>query len=245
MKKLLFTLGTCSLCTTMYTQVGIGTDQPTAMLDVVGQIRMRDADQITTSSTKTSKSVKQIITIDGDGYVKRGEVTEFVKMPRIFVRGCSKSKSTVLGLNLLSGWRTINFDNVASPGFNIGNGFDISTYQFTAPEDGIYNLYAQFTMDSSFLGLSANANTGIGIFITPVGTKSPTLIAEETFTSLNISVLGISLGNISSPIRKVSSVVSLNAGDKVAFGAKTVLSVSALSSVSPTSDTFFTISQIK
>lgn len=110
---------------------------------------------------------------------------------------------------------------------------NVSTYEFTPKQSGIYSIYAQYKIS----GVLAAGEYGIGIAKRVSGTNFYTLLAEETTTTIN--VLGVTVG---SPIRSVETLVKLDAGDAITIGIKS--SIINLVLVGST-NSYFTVHQVR
>jgi len=208
-----------------FSQVGINTSDPQAMLDVNGNIRVRSTEKCLGESCTDFVLVR-----NNDGYVKTISKDQLLSSSlKSYVAGTGMSSVISVSISGASGWGKILFDKKV---IDENNDFDITNNTFTAPTDGIYQLYAQYKVSSS---VSAG-ELGIGIFVKK-GMAEPELVAEESY--VNISVLGIP---VSPATRKTQTMVELKAGDEVYFGAKA--SIPSLDLLSGTSS-LFTINQVK
>lgn len=206
MKKKLLLFSACFGFLLFKCQVGINTTVPMATLDINGTTKIRDASPI-----PISEPLDRVMIFDTNSIVRSIDVQRiFKESPRStsIVKGTGGSGFSVLSLTLLNGWQKANF---AVEEIDEGGDFDMTSQEFTAPEDGIYNIY--FFIESASV-ISAST-LGAGIFKIDGDTGNRTLLAEESF--LNVSVLGI---NVSPPTRSTQTIVKLNKNDKIAFGVK-------------------------
>ncbi|NRS90725.1 hypothetical protein HNQ02_003672 [Flavobacterium sp. 7E] len=138
------------------------------------------------------------------------------------------SATTSLGLVVGStGYKRIAFNTEL---FDENNDYNTSSYEFVAPKDGIYSVYVQYESSS----LLAATSVGVAIFTDRSGTVA--IEAEEVYTNVAFATFFVS-----PPTRKTQTLVKLNAGDKVFFGASSSLIVTSIGGVK----SFFTIAQIK
>lgn len=225
-KKILFSLiVAASTISPLLAQVGINTEDPQAILDVNGDLKIR-----TVPLDSTSLS---ILVLDVNNIVHRN--TKVLGLsPKSFVEATGATAINLLNVNLLSGWYKIQFPTEE---FDENNDYNVTTSEFTVPQTGIYNLYVQFATTS----VISASEVGVGIFRKPSGGSSFSLIAEETFMSVNVSVLTINL-DVSPPTRKTQRLVKLTKGDVIIFAAK-VPAVSA--TLIGGSKSFFTVEQVK
>ncbi|MGK6341864.1 C1q-like domain-containing protein [Chryseobacterium sp. DT-3] len=208
-----------------FSQVGINTADPEAMLDINGDLRVRITEKCLGESCTDFVLIR-----NNDGYVQSISKDQlFSSNPKSYVTGTGMNSVILVSVSGATGWGKILFDKEV---IDENNDFDITNNTFTAPKDGIYQLYVQYKISS----MVSAGELGIGIFVQK-GTNTPELVAEETY--VNTSVLGIP---VSPATRSTQNMVALKAGDQVYFGAKT--SMSSIDLLSGTSS-LFTIHQVK
>lgn len=203
-------------------QVGIGTTTPTADLDVNGTFRVRTS--VLTNSITAAKD--SILVVDNIGNVSRvSSKTVFESNLKSCVKGSFSSASDV-ALTLTAGASKINFD---FEDFDINNEFNTATSEFTAKQNGIYQVTVQIKATSA---IAIATNFGVAIL------KNGTVVNRTSYA--NIGVLGV---NVSPPVRTVTTLVSLNTGDTISFNVlSTLLSLNVLGTKE---DCNFTIQQIR
>lgn len=209
----------------VWSQVGINTENPTAMLDLNGNFRLGIAEKCLGTPCGDSLLVR-----NSGGYVQTVSRDQVLNLSeKSYVSGTGQSSTILLTVSGITNWLKIIFDNRI---IDEHNDFDISNNTFTAPHDGIYEVYVQMKASS----LVSAEDLGVGIVVKK-GAAAPTVVAEESF--ININVVGV---NVSSSTRKAQTIVALNAGDQIFFCVKTTLpSLSLISG----SSSLFTIYQIK
>lgn len=207
-------------------QVGINTENPQASLDVNGDLKVRT---VPINNTSTD-----LLVLGADNSLHRNTTFLSSYANRSFVGATGGTTISLLNLTLLSGWNKIPF---SSEEFDIQNNYDnTTTYEFTAPNAGLYRIYAQFETT----GVVTAGEVGVAIFKKGVGDLLYTLLAQESYLNVSISVLTVGVG-VSPPTRKVEKLVRLVMGDIITFGAK----VPALSvTLAGGSKSFFTIEQV-
>lgn len=210
----------------LFSQVGIGTTEPTASLDVNGNLRIRAIQEETEEKIATDS----ILVISRDGTVNRiSSKKVYESNIKTAVRG-NFSGSGNINLTLGSNVVKIPFNNVA---FDINNEFDIATNTFTAKQDGIYQVYAQINSSG---GLAISTDYGIQIL------KGTEVIAQENFANISVTIVFLTI-NITPPIRNVQTLIQLSEGETISFQLFTnLLSADLLRSKT---DSFFTIHQIR
>jgi len=165
------------------------------------------------------------------------EITNIYGNPlKSFLRYGGTTGFSILSLNLLNGYNAVKFPD-AGKAFDENDEYDETTASFTAKQDGIYDIFVQ--ADSK--GLISASEFGVGIFKIDGTTNVTSLVAEERFLSVNVSVLLINL-DVSPPTRSTQTLVKLKAGDKIIFGVKVPLLTLNLAG---STQTYFTIHQVK
>ena len=203
-------------------QVGIGTTTPTAQLDVNGTLRVRT----TVLTNNISAAKDSILVVDNIGNVKKvSSKTVFESNLKSCVKGSFNSSSDVT-LTLLANACKIGFDFVE---FDLNNEFDTALSEFTAKQDGIYQVSVQIKA-TAFIAVATNF--GVAIL------KNGTVINRTSFANV-----GVTLVNVTPPVRTVTTLVSLNTGDTISFNVlSTLLSLNLLGA---REDCNFTINQIR
>ena len=210
----------------LFSQVGIGTTEPTASLDINGNLRIRNIQE----ETEEKIAADSILVISRDGTVNRiSSKKVYDSNIKTAIRG-NFSGTGNINITLGSNVARIPFNTVD---FDINNEFDTTNSTFTAKQDGIYQVYTQINSSS---GLAVSTNYGIRIL------KGTEIIAQENFSNINISVLTLNI-NITPPVRNVQTLVQLSKGETISFQLFTnLLNVNLLRSKT---DSFFTIHQIR
>lgn len=224
-KILLLFIIVASAINPLLAQVGINTENPQAVLDVNGNLMIQS---VPVDNTSTS-----ILVLGTNNEVHRN-TSLLAASPQTFVEGTGGTAVSLLDISLLTGWYKIQFP---TKDFDEHADYNASTSEFTAPMAGVYNIYVQMATTS----VVSAGEVGVGIFLKPFGGTGFTKIAEETYASINVSILTIDL-DVSPPSRKTQRLVKLAKGDVIIFGAKVpLLSVTLIGG----SKSFFAINQVK
>jgi hypothetical protein len=221
--KSLFVKSLSVLSFSCYAQVGIGTTAPSAHLDVNGDLKIR-----TILLDTDLNSAKDSILVVKSGLINRITSKQiFDSNIKSFVKATGAS-STVLGLSIgSSGFKRIAFTTEL---FDENNDYNPISYEFLAPKDGIYNVYVQYEVSSLF----SASNVGVAIFTERAGVLS--IAAQEAYD--NIAIVSTT---VSPPTRSTQTLLKLNAGDKIFFGASASLTITLVGGVK----SYFTINQVK
>lgn len=223
-----------------YSQVGINTETPITALDINGDLRV--------ATVPTNTTSQNVLVLGINNVVSQNTVANLMGSAsglKSFVRAAGGSSTSLISLAtdiLTAGWFQIampveDFDINTDVTTRPNGDYNITTSEFTAPVTGLYEIFVQFKTSS----VVSAAEVGVGIFKRNSGATDFTLVAEETYLSVNVSVLTIDL-DVSPPTRKTQTLVQLNAGDTIIFGAKVPLvSVTLLGGT----NTYFTINQVR
>lgn len=209
----------------VFSQVGINTMAPTSMLDIDGDVRIRNI--------PIDNTLSNILVVNNAGNVYQNQII-YTPPLKTFVRAKGGSSISLLSLTALLGWYQIAFNSID---FDENSEYNTTNYQFTAKQDGVYDIYLQAKTES----VVSASEYGVGIFKKNVGETNYTLIAEETFLSININILAINV-DVSPPSRNTRTLIKLKKGDVIIFGVKVPLV--SLKLIGNTSS-FFSINQVK
>ncbi|MDO7135629.1 hypothetical protein [Algibacter lectus] len=237
MRKLhaIFPLLLVLLSTVSFAQVGIGTTSPEAMLDVNGTFKVRS----TVNENDIEVIQDSILVISKSGIVNTVLANDIIDVALPTIVKASFSSGGPQTLSLTLGSSKITFD---SEEVDNNDEFDLTTNTFTAKQDGIYIINAQIKVDPTLISVSTDY--GIGIY------KNNILIAEQSYTSVVVSVPLISTDVSTSPIRTVTATTDLSVGDTIEFkltssrllGLPAILTVDVLGGKT---DSNFSIYQIR
>ncbi|HMI06389.1 MAG TPA: hypothetical protein VK528_02495 [Flavobacterium sp.] len=220
MKPTIWILFLCPLC--LLAQVGIGTTNPTAMLDVNGTLRVRQ----TGLNPNATSAKDSVLVVNNNGDVARVSAKQIVNSYlKSFVKG-SFSTPADKTLALSSGTQKVPFDYEE---FDLNNEFSTATNTFTAQQNGIYAISVQIKANNT---IGVAINFGVGIL------KNNVLVARNSFA--NLGVLGI---NITPPVRNIQTLVQLTTGDTIKFNLYSDLI--SLGVLGTREDCFFPINQVR
>ena len=216
------------LSDSIYSQVGIGTTNPKAKLDVNGTLRIG-----TTPIGGLASAKDSILVIDGQGIVKRIPAVKVINaVGKTIVKGGMSTTNAILSLNIsLNSWQKLRFNNIE---FDSNSEFNTSSNIFTAKSSGIYRIDAKITMNQIFIG-----DIGIAAVKRNLGGQE-TYIARDYYSNIRIDVLLIDVG-VNPPSRLINGLVRLEKGETLEFRIRSTISLSLLTD---RADTYFNIEQI-
>lgn len=220
-----YLIGAFLFSITSYAQVGIGTTNPTATLDINGALRVRTTD----ANIRETSAKDSILVSDRYGNVQRISSKMVIESRlKTFIKG-GFSSSSDQSLAITSGTVKVPFNY---EDFDENNEFDTSTNTFTAKTEGIYAINVQIKANST----SVATNFGVSIL------KNETVIARCGFSNIGVTIAFVNV-NVTPPVRAVQTLVKLSVGDTVNFNLYTDLINVGLLSNKP--DSFFTIQQVR
>lgn len=219
MKKHLFSLTLILGCSVAATaQIGIGTDDPQATLDINGNLKIRTIPEVTTISND-HYILMQNANAAGDQEIIRISPDNF----------SSPSSATAYAAEKTGGWSLIQL-GIAEPNWykinltgaddtRIGDPASFVDGVFTAPSSGIYQVKYGFQLSG-------------GVDISVLGSKRLGLIRngleitdQKIFDAVRVAftVLGIDIELASVPVTtsSIDTLVELNQGDTLTFAVET------------------------
>jgi len=210
-------------------QVGVGTLNPTATLDVNGNMKIR-----TVAVNLTETVAKDSILSLNRGVVNRISAKSIVESHfKTFIRGGFTGATDIAFTVGPSTPAKIQF-NVEDYDENNEYNTSGSSYEFIAKNAGLYAIDVQIKGGSS---ISVSLDFGVAIMKVPLSTGVAVVLAKQSFS--NIGLLGV---NVTPPVRFVRTIVKLVAGDKIYFNLYNSVNVGLLSAPE---ESFFTIQQVR
>lgn len=212
-------------CLPIFSQVGIGTTEPTETLDVNGTLRLRTVD-----SPINLSDVEANILVTENSVVKRMSSRDVISRALTSaVKGtCDFSSPTPIEISLGGGSGILPF-NIEE--FDINEEFDTTSHSYLAKQSGIYEIIVQIEMDAT-IGVA----TQLGVRII----KNGTLIHKSSCA--NVNVLGF---NVTPPLRQLKTVIALNTGDTIYFEVEGDIALGSINLAGNSSSNFFSIMQVR
>ncbi|WP_292008561.1 hypothetical protein [Chryseobacterium sp.] len=222
MKKYIIAFIAIVLSVNVYSQVGINTSTPTSVLDINGDLRVRDI--------PASTSTEDIsLVADTSGVVKK-KVSEYKGIMRGYLSNDFTGGAATSTIYQITGFTEID---------NPNNDFDSSTSTFTAPETGLYRIIITATF-SHFATNTGSNNIVIGFVDKATGKwimRFSVTKSEQTFTATNKSGYA----------HTFEGIVKLEAGKSYYYGLSNGLTLYAnpTNSTGPGLGSYFEVQLIK
>jgi hypothetical protein len=220
MKTKIFIVFLSCMINPLFCQIGINTPTPTAMLDINGNLKVRDVPAVTSLPGHMLMAVdlasSEVVKIDPDAALANAFAYSAKKVGSISLLD--------LGLAPAPTWKLINF-LAADKTTGDSSLFTESDYSYIVPSTGVYSVGFYFRYGS---GLQASLLTGgPGIGVLKKTNNTVTALDTRLFSGLNLGLAAITISESS-----INSLYRLEAGDKLYFGLTNggVLTTSLLSS---------------
>lgn len=193
-------------------QVGVGTDNPQATLDVNGNLKVRGITEVP-AITSSHSIVLRDTSVSGDN--------EFVEISsdNFFASGSSAYSAQKEGnwslLDLGISGTNWNKINITGTDTKIGDPGLFTDGVFTAPQSGIYMVNYEFQMQAG-VDIELLGNKKLGLI-----KNGNTVWDEKLFDAVRVSLLGFTVAAIPVTSSSMSTLVQLNAGETLTFAVET------------------------
>ncbi|MEG0925980.1 MULTISPECIES: hypothetical protein [Chryseobacterium] len=209
MKTKIYSLVLACATLPLFSQVGINTDTPTQTLDVNGTLRVRVTPAAGTVTgyniLAQDTSSQEVFSMDPQLIIAASSVNSGMFAAR------KTTGISLLSLGLFpSGFRAVNF--VAAER-TIGSAamFSDTDNTFIVPSTGVYYIGFSFRYGTGVQASLLANSPGVGIVRTRSGVA--TTIDSRAFSGIDVTLLKLTISDAN-----ISSIYSLQAGDKISFG---------------------------
>ena len=213
MKNELFSLALIlGLALPAFSQVGIGTDDPKATLDIDGNLKVRDVPEVTTVTddyfilmqNNSTAGDTEIIRISSDNFASPAASTAYAAESD---GGWSLLDLGISGTN----WNRIN---LSSGDTTIGDPTHFVNGTYTAPSSGVYVVNYEFQLEAG-VDITLLGNKRLGLI------KNGVVIEDKVFDGVRIALGSIPIATIPITSTNVNKMVMLEAGDTLTFAVET------------------------
>lgn len=200
----LATLVMCGISLQVLSQVGIGTNAPTATLDINGNLRIRTVVQ----ETDLGIAKDSILVISREGVVKSITSEAIYNSINRSLSKANFSSVSFLNLSLLSGSAIVlPFNNEL---IDLKDEYNTSSYSFNPKQNGYYRIFGTVNIaPDALLGATTSLDVALQI-------RNGQTVIAETSSALVGAVVGLTNVYIQ-PIRTVETVVYLSTSDSISF----------------------------
>lgn len=190
----------------LYSQVGVGTEDPQATLDLNGNMKIRTVDEASTLNDSLKFLVRDISST-GDYEVKEVSGENFFNSASIF-SAQNDGDWNLLSATVLSSWRAIDLTGADT---RIGDSSLLNNGVYTAPQSGIYKIHFEVQMES---GISLSVFGGKSLALIKNGSS---IWERKYFDAVRASVLVTTIAAIPVTSTSLHTLIELEKDDTVTF----------------------------
>lgn len=221
MKKFnLFTFVFVMLHGSLFAQVGIGTDNPLATLDVNGTLKVRDVPFRT--SVSDDEGILMVDKSNPGDFI----FTQITKEDLAASLGTSSFSGTAYGAEKTGGWSLLSLGIAGTNWYKINLTGASDTYVgdeahfvngvYTAPSAGIYSVTYEFQLQGG-VDLTLLSNKQLGLI-----RNGNEIVSQKMFDAVRVFVLNlINLASVPLTSTTLSSLVELDEGETLTFAVET------------------------
>lgn len=212
MKNLLSLSLGLSFMTFSIGQMGIGTDNPQATLDVNGNVKIRTINEVTAPTTNHGVLIIDN-SVGGDNEVFQISSENLFSTSSTAYSALKDGSWSLLSLGIVgTNWHKINLTGVDDT--RVGNPALFTDGVYTASESGIYMVNYEFQLEAG-VNLDVLGNKRLGLI------KNGTEIWEDKFFDAVRVELIVPLLAVPVTSTSITSLVELNAGETLTFAVET------------------------
>lgn len=194
---------------TGYAQVGIGTDDPKATLDVNGNVKIRTTPEVTSLTSDHYILVKDQ-SASGDNEISQISSSYF-------------TAATAYAAESDGGWSLLNLGisgtnwnrlNLSSGDTTIGDPTHFVNGTYTAPSSGVYVVNYEFQLEAG-VDITLLGNKRLGLI------KNGVVIEDKVFDGVRVALGPLNVATIPVTSTNINKMVMLEAGDTLTFAVET------------------------
>lgn len=194
-----------------FSQVGVNTDDPQAMLDVDGNMKVRTVPAVTTIDEDDHPILLRDATATGDDEIKEISARNLFTNTSVYA-GENDGAWDLLNLGISgTNWNKIS---LTGADYTLGNPTLFNEGIYTAPETGIYAVHYEFQLEGG-VNLNLLGNKQLGLL------KGTTVVEQKLFDAVRVSLLGVTLAAVPVTSTSLDALVHLNAGETLTFAVET------------------------
>lgn len=213
MKNELFSLALIlGLALPAFSQVGIGTDDPQATLDINGNLKVRTVPEVTTVTddyfilmqNNSTAGDTEIIRISSDNFASPAASTAYAAESD---GGWSLLDLGISGTN----WNRLN---LSSGDTTIGDPTHFVNGTYTAPSSGVYMVNYEFQLEAG-VDITLLGNKRLGLI------KNGVVIEDKVFDGVRVDLGPLNVATVPVTSTNINKMVMLEAGDTLTFAVET------------------------
>ncbi|MGU3376612.1 hypothetical protein [Chryseobacterium sp. M5A1_1a] len=208
MKKIYLIAAITLGCSITFSQVGIQIDNPEKTLDINGELKIRQINELNTLGANE----KILVANDADGVVNKIALNKFYNPSSVDPSIYSASRQSALNLiNLgisFGTWQALDY-TIADKTIGDLNLFSNTDHSYKVPSTGIYSIGFYFRYGT---GIQATLLSGPKVGILKRTGSLYSVIDQRSFTGINLALANVTLSETS-----INSIYSLTQGDSLYF----------------------------
>ena len=220
-------------CSITFSQVGININNPEKTLDVNGELKIRQINELNTLGSNE----KILIVNDTDGVVNKIPLDKLYNPnsinPSIYSAGRQSSFNLVNPGMSFGTWQILDY-TILDKTIGDPNLFSDIDHSYTVPSNGIYSIGFYFRYGT---GVQLSLLSGLKVGILKRTGNLYSVIDQRSFTAINLSLGNVTLSEIS-----MNTIYTLTQGDSLYFAVDPGISSLGLLSTSKSSFYIYKIS---
>ncbi|WP_284463288.1 hypothetical protein [Chryseobacterium sp.] len=208
MKKIYLIAAFALGCSITFSQVGVNINNPEKTLDVNGEVKIRQINEL----TSLGSDEKILVVNDTDGVVNKIALNKFYNPgsinPSIYAAG-RQSSLNLINLGITFGtWQALDY-TIVDKSMGDSNLFSDTDHSYTVPSTGVYSIGFYFRYGNG-VQLSLLSGPKVGILKRTGSLYS--VLDQRSFTGINLALANVTLSETS-----MNSIYSLTQGDSLYF----------------------------
>lgn len=197
------------LCSTLSLgQVGIGTEDPKASLDIHGDLIIRDVEEVN-SITQNHKILLRDTSVSGDNKVYEADLNLIQKSQSTTAYAAEKDGSwELLDLDLGNSWYNLDLDGNTNTKIGDPTIFQNGTY--LVRESGIYVVNYELQFEAG-VNLELLGGKSLGVM------RNGVVEEQKVMDGIRVSLLGLTLASIPVTSTSLNTMLILEEGDELSF----------------------------